>query len=167
MVFSTRRFVVCLTLCHIVLVFFSPFSIAITSLGEEKAVLSVFRTFDRFVLVWIYRFSLPLDVWEGLRFVIVAPPGLFLPFPPYSFIAIVYGLKLINSFPIALEVPFLTRFILDFFIEFCSFQFNISVKIFSLFKLYSDDFRICKHEWSKYKIEVQVTSCYPTNYYQH
>ena len=35
----------CLTLCHFVLVFFSPFSIAIISLGEERANLSVFRTF--------------------------------------------------------------------------------------------------------------------------
>ena len=34
-----------------VLVFFSPFSIAITSLGEERANLSAFRTFVRFVLV--------------------------------------------------------------------------------------------------------------------
>ena len=76
-VFSARRFVVCLTLCHFVLVFFSPFSIAITSLGEERANLSAFRTFDRFVLVWICRFPLPFDVWEGLRFVIVALPGLF------------------------------------------------------------------------------------------
>ena len=59
------------------LCFFSPFSIAITSLGEERANLSVFRTFDRFVLVWICRFPLPLGVWEGLRFVIVALPGLF------------------------------------------------------------------------------------------
>ena len=72
-----RRVVVCLTLCYFVLVFFSPFSITITSLGEERASLSAFRTFDRFVLVWICRFSLPLDVWEGLRFVIVALPGLF------------------------------------------------------------------------------------------
>ena len=31
--------------------FFSPFSIAITSLGEERANLRVFRTFVRFVLV--------------------------------------------------------------------------------------------------------------------
>ena len=31
---------------------FSPFSIAITSLGEERANLSAFRTFVRFVLVW-------------------------------------------------------------------------------------------------------------------
>ena len=58
-------------------VFFSLFSIAITSLGEERANLSAFRTFVQFVLVWIRRFSLPLGVWEGLRFVIVALPGLF------------------------------------------------------------------------------------------
>ena len=45
-VYSARRFVVCLTLCHFVLVFFSPFSIAITSLGEERANLSAFRTFE-------------------------------------------------------------------------------------------------------------------------
>ena len=56
---------------------FSPFSIAITSLGEERANLSAFRTFFRFVLVWICRFPLPLGAWEGLRFVIVALPGLF------------------------------------------------------------------------------------------
>ena len=77
MVYSTRRFVVCLTVCHFVLVFFSPFSIAITSLGEERANLSAFSTFVRFMLVWICRFHLPLGVWEGLRFVIVALPGLF------------------------------------------------------------------------------------------
>ena len=59
------------------LCFFSPFSIAITSLGEERANLSAFRTFVRFVLVWICRFPLPLGIWEGLRFVIVALPGLF------------------------------------------------------------------------------------------
>ena len=56
---------------------FSPFSIALTSLGEEKANLSAFRTFVRFLLVWFCRFLLPLGVWEGLRFVIVALPGLF------------------------------------------------------------------------------------------
>ena len=53
----------------------SPFSIAITSLGEERTNLSALRMFDRFVLVWICRF--PFDVWERLRFVIVALPGLF------------------------------------------------------------------------------------------
>ena len=80
MVYSARRFVVCLTLCHFVLVFFSHFNIAISSLGEERANLSAFRSFVGFVLVWIcrfYRFPLPLGVWEGLRFVTVALPGLF------------------------------------------------------------------------------------------
>ena len=57
--------------------FFSPFSIAITSLGEERANLSAFRTFVRFALVWFCLFPLPLGVWEELRFVIVALPGLF------------------------------------------------------------------------------------------
>ena len=76
-VYSRRRFVLCLTLCHFVLVFFSPFSIAITSLREERANLSAFRMFVRFVLVWICRFPLPLSIWEGLWFVIVALPGLF------------------------------------------------------------------------------------------
>ena len=68
MVYSTRRFVLCLTLWYFVLVFFSPFSIATTSLGEERANLSAFRTFVQFVLVWFCRFPLPLGVWEGLRF---------------------------------------------------------------------------------------------------
>ena len=80
MVYSTSRFVLCLTLCHFVLVFFSPFSIAIISLGAERANLRAFRTFVRFVLVWICLFSLPLGVWEGLRFVIVALPALSLTF---------------------------------------------------------------------------------------
>ena len=62
--------------CSCFVFFFSPLSIAITLLGEERANLSAFRTFIRFVLVWICRFPLPLGVWEGLRFVIVALPGL-------------------------------------------------------------------------------------------
>ena len=81
--------------CYFVLVFFSPFSIAITSLGEERSSFSVFRAFVRFELVWfclfpfplgvseglrfviVIVFPLPLGVSEGLRFVIVALPGLF------------------------------------------------------------------------------------------
>ena len=50
-VYSTRRFVVCLSVCYSVLVFFSPFNIAITSFGEERANLSAFRAFVRSVLV--------------------------------------------------------------------------------------------------------------------
>ena len=64
--------------CVILFLCFSVlYSIAITSLGEERANLSAFRTFVRFVLVWICRLTLPLGVCEGLRFVIVALPGLF------------------------------------------------------------------------------------------
>ena len=59
-----------------------PFSIAITSLREERAInLSAFRTFARFAFVWFCLFPLPLCVWEGLRLVIVALPRLF----PYLF----------------------------------------------------------------------------------
>ena len=57
--------------------FFGPFSIVITSLGEERANLSAFRTFVRFAFDWFCLFSLSLGVWEGPRFVIVALPGLF------------------------------------------------------------------------------------------
>ena len=64
-------------LCIILfLCFCSPFSIAITSLGEERANLSAFRRFVRFALVWFCLFPLPLGDWEGLRLVIVALPGL-------------------------------------------------------------------------------------------
>ena len=90
MVYSTRRFVLCLTLCHFVLVFFSPFSIAIISLGEDRANLSAFYTFVRFVLVWICLFPLPLGAWEGLLFVVVALPGLF----SYLFSYVVFVLSL-------------------------------------------------------------------------
>ena len=78
MVYSTRRFVLCHVLCYFVLVFFSPFSIAITSLGEERAAsLGAFHMFVGFLLVWFCLFPLALGVWEGLRFVIVALPRLF------------------------------------------------------------------------------------------
>ena len=43
MIYSTRRFV--LRLALVLFVFFSPFSIAITLLGEERVNLSAFRTF--------------------------------------------------------------------------------------------------------------------------
>ena len=77
MVYSTRRFVLCLPSCYFVLVFFSSFSVAITSLGEERANLCAFRTFVRFVFVWFCLFSLPLCVWEWVLFVIVCTPLTF------------------------------------------------------------------------------------------
>ena len=76
MVYSTRRFVLCLALCYFVLVFFSPFIIAITSLWEKRASLGAFRTFVRFALVWFCQFPLPFGAWEEQRFMIVVLPGL-------------------------------------------------------------------------------------------
>ena len=43
-------------LCYFVFVFLSPFSIAITSLVEERANLSAFHTFVRFTFVWFCLF---------------------------------------------------------------------------------------------------------------
>ena len=57
--------------------FFSPFSIAITSLGEERPNLCAFRTFVRFALVLFCLCPVTLRVWDGLRLVIMALPGLF------------------------------------------------------------------------------------------
>ena len=80
MVNSTGRFIFSLAL-HFVLVFFSPFSIAITWLGEERAGLCAFRAFVCFASVGLCFFSLPLDVRDRMRHVIVSLPGLFfLPF---------------------------------------------------------------------------------------
>ena len=59
------------------LCFFSPFSSAIILLEEERANLSAFRTYARFVLACFYRIPLSLGVWEGRRFVTVALPGRF------------------------------------------------------------------------------------------
>ena len=69
-VYSTRRFVLCHALCYCVLVFFSPFSI-----------------------VWFCLFFLPLGVWKGLWFVIVALPGLF----SYPLFCKIRNCKLVNS----------------------------------------------------------------------
>ena len=51
--------------CCLVLFCSCPFSIAITSLGEERANLSVFRMVVWFTLVWFCLFPLPLCVWDG------------------------------------------------------------------------------------------------------
>ena len=61
---------VILFLCFSVLL-----ALRLPRLGKKELILVLVR----FVLVWFCRFSLPLGVWEGLRFVIVALPlpGLF------------------------------------------------------------------------------------------
>ena len=79
MVYSTRRFVLYLALCYFVLVFFSPISIA--RLGKRELILVFFvRLFDLRLcdfVCFLFLFPLPLRVWDWLRLVIVALPGLF------------------------------------------------------------------------------------------
>ena len=79
----------------------------ITSLGKERAYLSGFRTFVRFVLVWICRFPLLFGVWEGLRFVIEALFGLF----PYLFLDIIVRLFFVTFFHIVNLVIFSPQYI--------------------------------------------------------
>ena len=81
MVHFTRRFVLSLALCYFVLVVFSPFRNAITSLGEERANICPFLTFVRLARVWFCLLPLPFGVWEGLRLLIVILPERF----SYSF----------------------------------------------------------------------------------
>ena len=64
-VYSTRRFVLCLTLVHFVIVFFSPSSIAITLLVEERANLSAF----------VRLFHLSLFRFVGFLFLLVSGKG--------------------------------------------------------------------------------------------
>ena len=102
MVYSTSRFVLSLALCYFVPVFFSHFSIAITSLGEERADLSAFsyfcsisaRFFFFFFFLFVCLFPLPLGVWEWLWLMIVAFPGLFSYFLyQYTFVRILEMLE--------------------------------------------------------------------------
>ena len=51
MVYFTRRFVLTLALCYFVLLFFSPFSIAITSFGKGRANLGAFHAFSCVCLI--------------------------------------------------------------------------------------------------------------------
>ena len=57
--------------------FFNPFSIAITSLGEERASLCAFRAFVGFVRVGLCLLPLPLGVRDWKRLLIVALPEPF------------------------------------------------------------------------------------------
>ena len=66
----------CLTCVILFLCFSVLLALRLTRLGKT-ANLSAFRSFVQFVLVWFCRFPLSLCVWEGLRFVNVALPGLF------------------------------------------------------------------------------------------
>ena len=73
--------------CAILFLCFSVlFNIAITSLGEERANLSAFRTFVRFALVWFCLFPLPLSVCRAAACVCGTPWTFSLPFFFKSFI---------------------------------------------------------------------------------
>ena len=61
MVYSTRRFVVYLPACHFVLGFFSPISISITSLGEERELILV---------LFVHLFGLCLFGFVGFLFLL-------------------------------------------------------------------------------------------------
>ena len=69
MVYSTRRFVLCLTLCYFVLVFFSPFGITITLLRKRELILVLFvRLFDLPLLGFVcFLFLLVSGKGCGLR----------------------------------------------------------------------------------------------------
>ena len=76
MVYSTRRFVVCLSVCHFVLVFFSPFSIAITLLWGRELILVLFvRLFG----LCLFRFVGSSSSWGLGRAAVCdcGTPGLF------------------------------------------------------------------------------------------
>ena len=122
-------------MCHFVLVFFSPFSIAIISLaiislGEERANLSAFRTFVRFVLGLICRFPLPLGVWEGLRFVILHSLDFSL-----TFFALCFVLVFFSPFSIAItslgeeraNLSVLCTFVRFVFVWFCLFPLPLGL----------------------------------------
>ena len=74
MVYSTRRFVLFYVLpCVILFLHFSEvLALQLPRLGKRELILILFvRLFD------LHLFGFPVGVWEGLRFVIVALPGLF------------------------------------------------------------------------------------------
>ena len=67
MVHSTRRFVVCLTMCHFVLVFFGPFGIAVASLGEGRGM--------QVLVLFVRLFHLCLFGFVGFLFLLVSGGG--------------------------------------------------------------------------------------------
>ena len=74
MVYSTRRFVLFYVLpCVILFLHFSELlALRLPRLGKRELILVLFvRLFD------LHLFGFPVGVWKGLRFVIVALPGLF------------------------------------------------------------------------------------------
>ena len=117
-------------------------------MGKRELIYSAFRTFVRFVLVWFCRFPFPLDVWEGLRFVIVAFPGLFsYPPPPSTFFSPFFSL----FFTLCCFVAYSTsRFVLSLITSLGEEGANLSVFLTSVrfalvgFCLFPLLFRVCE-----------------------
>ena len=75
-VYATRRFVLCLIMYYLFLCFSVLLALRLPRLGKRELILVlIVHLFD--ALVWFCLFSLPLGVWEGLRFVVMVLPGLF------------------------------------------------------------------------------------------
>ena len=99
LLFVALWFVLCLTFCYFVLLFFifSPFSITITSLGEQRANFSVFSYVCSICDCLVLSVSSSSWCLEGQRFVIVAYPGrlpLFVVFVTYNRRFRVFGICL-------------------------------------------------------------------------
>ena len=77
MIYSTRRFVLCLTLCHFVLVFFSLLALRVPRLGKRELIL-VFFFFFLFFFVFVFfvcLFDLCLFGVVGGPFLLVSGKG--------------------------------------------------------------------------------------------
>ena len=112
MVYSTRRFFLCLALCYFVLVFFRPFSTAIISLGEERAYLSAFCTFVRFAHVWFCLFALRRGVLEGVLLVI-GNCG-----TPWTFLLHFFGVQESKQGPVVQSIVSVTSSLMVSYVEF-------------------------------------------------
>ena len=64
-VYSTRRFILCLALCYFVVVFSFLLVLRLPRLGKREQTLVLYvRLFD--LRLFDFVFSLPFGVWEGL-----------------------------------------------------------------------------------------------------
>ena len=75
MVYSTRRFVLSIALCCFVLVFFSPFSIAIISLGEESELISLGEESELILVLFVRLCDLRLFGFVCFLFLLVSRMG--------------------------------------------------------------------------------------------
>ena len=111
MVYSTRRFAFSLALCYFIVASSSPFSIANTSFGKERANLCAFRTFVRLALVWLRLFPLHFYGWDWL--------GLLLELLLYHVVAV----KSLSIHHHIVWLQTLTLFFFSFFFFFLFFFF--------------------------------------------